>query len=528
MEYLMKNNSYRNLSHVEARRLIQFVLDGVVVPQKDLYQRTQLDEHLARCNECRAYAQTMGGLDGQLNQQLPQTWPERRRSKLAIDQAIDHVKIRYRRRKMFTLIAATAKRTIWASIFVLAMFGLVWVIGNTSAREGAPADLIETLPVERVGEKGISAQEPSTSSEEDENQMSIMPANEQQIVTEASQVAVPGEIYFVLRKTTGYRFARLPVDCLLGEEICPRVEQIPGFPETEFSYGTMSWSPDGKKLIIIDASNPGLLVFLPQDNSFKVIDLPVSLMSILWSPDSRWVAVNVQGLDSVMAHLLLVNERGEQHNLAVNLDGYEFLYPVGWAGPDDLIAIAEKLDYPDNDPSKKKVVIDRKLITVNIQTSGWQQLPVGNELSVMDAHISPDGSLLVYYSTENKENQLYGLKPGGIGSTTLTVHTGSPIWSPDMQWIASADGNETTCKVNISRPDNSEVQQFTFPERGFCNSITWLPDNATILVGIRDSLRAFDIFYVASLDDNTSEKVEIPGLQGYAVEGLALRTIPGP
>lgn len=63
----------RKISHVDARELLNQAANGAL---QATYQR-QLEEHLAGCPDCRAYAAELAGLEASLQVTLEERWPQK-------------------------------------------------------------------------------------------------------------------------------------------------------------------------------------------------------------------------------------------------------------------------------------------------------------------------------------------------------------------------------------------------------------------------------------------------------------------
>ena len=78
--------------------------------------------------------------------------------------------------------------------------------------------------------------------------------------------------------------------------------------------------------------------------------------------------------------------------------------------------------------------------------------------------LSPDGTKIVFTSTELGNLEIFVANVDGSGKTRLTVDPGAdvdPVWSPDGQWIAFASERGGDLDIYIMRPDGSDVRRLT-------------------------------------------------------------------
>jgi hypothetical protein len=79
------------ITHQQARRVFETALNIALFYGQKPELDTTLSEHLARCPECRAYAEQASGIDAQLAQHLPDAWQIPIVSSKKLEQAIHQV-----------------------------------------------------------------------------------------------------------------------------------------------------------------------------------------------------------------------------------------------------------------------------------------------------------------------------------------------------------------------------------------------------------------------------------------------------
>ena len=105
------------MEHHEAMRLIDMSASGKL----SLAEQSALDEHLAACTTCRAYAAGLPALEAELRRKLRIRYPELGADEKATSAALGRISMRLRRQSMFRSIYRTAAWTALAALFVLSI-----------------------------------------------------------------------------------------------------------------------------------------------------------------------------------------------------------------------------------------------------------------------------------------------------------------------------------------------------------------------------------------------------------------------
>jgi Putative zinc-finger len=114
------------MEHPEAMRLIDAAADGRLSPA----ERQALEDHLATCAECRAYAGELSALEAGLQRALQRRYPQTQGDVGAIEAVLGKILTRTRRQTMIRTLFRTAA---WTSLAVLFVLAITWSISNLLA-----------------------------------------------------------------------------------------------------------------------------------------------------------------------------------------------------------------------------------------------------------------------------------------------------------------------------------------------------------------------------------------------------------
>ena len=256
------------------------------------------------------------------------------------------------------------------------------------------------------------------------------------------------------------------------------------FYQVFWSFGRLSWSPDGELLAYSDrtqSDEPATSLFLFSLDSQKVRRLtaprgPFGDYNPVFSPDGRTVAFNrsSQGVTSIYtvpvsggAEQRLVSGAQYGWGLAWTPDGREIVFGrAGWlANAGWLWKIAshggepERLQFGQEgvEPSirENRLVYARQVANINIWrkelnaslSAGPSDRFIHSTRMESGPQFSPDGSRIAFESTRSGAYEVWMCRSDGSDVVQLThfnVVSGTPRWSPDGQQIvfdSSAPGN---------------------------------------------------------------------------------------
>ena len=129
------------LNHLQARKVLQLALDGHL----DDDQVKALDQHLAVCSDCRAYALGMTKLDMQLRQSLQLRWPLTNPNETEMASKLAEIQPQVRKNQMKTRFSSNILNLGWIALAILLVASLVWTI-KTLAPIPTQGPAVESSP----------------------------------------------------------------------------------------------------------------------------------------------------------------------------------------------------------------------------------------------------------------------------------------------------------------------------------------------------------------------------------------------
>jgi TolB protein len=112
---------------------------------------------------------------------------------------------------------------------------------------------------------------------------------------------------------------------------------------------------------------------------------------------------------------------------------------------------------------------------------------------------SPDGSRLLFSSSQNDNTDVYLAQADGSGARRVTDSRGIDIsasWSPDGKRIAFVSERAGTPQIYTMAADGSDVRRLTF-QGNYNQEPAWSPKGDLIAFSGRDEHRVFDLYTVA-------------------------------
>ncbi len=220
------------------------------------------------------------------------------------------------------------------------------------------------------------------------------------------------------------------------------------------------FSPDGKKLALIDQKGNNLNIWLREIVSGKevrILSTTGDLHDSWWSPDGQWITY-MNGTNSVV---ILPAEGGQAKTIIeghpIVQAGDDYIWPMGWTSD-----------------SKKLVVQDsaRGLFAVPASGGTWEEIyrfPDPKKAKERDEWLtlSPDGKLIAFQSTQGGNQDIYVMPVQGGEPVRITddpTNDSWPLWSYDGQWLAfdsSRSGRNETWVIRITpdgRPGSQPIQ----------------------------------------------------------------------
>jgi TolB protein len=138
------------------------------------------------------------------------------------------------------------------------------------------------------------------------------------------------------------------------------------------------------------------------------------------------------------------------------------------------------------------------LFVVDVATQKIRPLLLTGDFAT-GASWSPDGSRLVFSSSQNDNTDVYLAQADGSGAKRLTDSRGidvSASWSPDGKRIAFVSERAGTPQIYTMAADGSDVRRLTF-QGNYNQEPAWSPKGDLIAFSGRDEHRVFDLYTVA-------------------------------
>jgi Tol biopolymer transport system component len=224
-----------------------------------------------------------------------------------------------------------------------------------------------------------------------------------------------------------------------------------------------AWSPDGGRIAFVsnrDGQPDLYLMDADGGNVTRVTDDPAVEARITWSPDGERLALysarsevqgllwvmNIDGSDPVPL-LESITPSTPEITCAGGIPGSWFLdgETILYRGTQADISAQQICSVKD----------DGSEITAVLSTPNTEY---------DQPKLAPDGTKIVFTSTELGNLEIFVANADGSGKTRLTVDPGAdvdPTWSPDSQWIAFASERGGSLDVYIMRPDGTDVRRLT-------------------------------------------------------------------
>lgn len=259
-----------------------------------------------------------------------------------------------------------------------------------------------------------------------------------------------------------------------------------------------SWSPDGKKIVLISSRHGGLKVHVldaadgGDGSSMKQItsggdedDAPA------WSPDGR--RITFVSVHEGASHIFVMNSDGTEIRQLTSGPGQN-IHPM-WTADGfrilfDTTHFAAAAPTTNQTPRENRVIgektdDDMDLATVRPDGSDLTRITHGGGFTY--ASFSPDGKSILHRRQQGEVSQVFLMNADGSGDHNLSGAStldGWPSWSPDGRKIVFSRHGQNGFQLFVMNRDGSGVRQLTDAMGEFVNP-RWSPDGTKILCGRR-------------------------------------------
>lgn len=317
-----------------------------------------------------------------------------------------------------------------------------------------------------------------------------------------------------------------------------RIEQLTHNAKKDIRYGSLDWSPDGRKILFIMVTGPledlrtDLCVMDIKGRHIRHIlqpDPPTRIFHPSWAPDSNRILYYQYTKDS--SEIFIIDHNG---NNVINISQDQFVFVPAWSpkrnqiGYIDVVATRHvprnplqiyKMDLTEESVTALTSGDDQESIPLAWHPDGqkilfvtqylFDQEILGRDIFVMDnngeniinltqspemetyASWSPDGGQIVFdRSVGEDESAIFVMDADGQNPQRLTFEPGrnfSPSWSPDGNKIAFLSDRNSEHRIYTMDTDGQNVQQIAHNQRESDGPPVWSPDGRWLAVISRDN-----------------------------------------
>lgn len=275
-----------------------------------------------------------------------------------------------------------------------------------------------------------------------------------------------------------------------------------------FGFGShtwLSWSPDGKWLVLSDKGSSeepfSLFLVSPQTGERRRVTSPPGTIigdcSPAFSPDGKELAF-VRVISAVVGEVYIVSTQGGAEkrltfdgagisNLAWGPRGSEIIFssrfggknrllrvPVSGGKPEWLAAAGNDSQYPTFSSQGNRLAWmqntdNTDVLRVSLKNGNQAGQPpaplIASTANEVSPRYSPDGSKIVFVSNRSGSDEIWVCASNGEDSIRLTSFrgplAGSPSWSPDGKQIVFDCRPEGNADIFVISSDGGQPRRFT-------------------------------------------------------------------
>ena len=258
-----------------------------------------------------------------------------------------------------------------------------------------------------------------------------------------------------------------------------------------------SWSPDGKRIVLVSNRHGGLKVHLiDAESQAEGADMQQITFggdeddSPAWSPDGKRIAF--VSIHENVSDIFVMDSDGKNVR-QVTRDLGQNIHPM-WSPDGERILFNTThfaaAQVEDKAGDEKRVIGEARDDSVDLATirpDGTDVRRVTTGGGYTYASYSPDGKKILHRRQKGESSQVWAMNADGTGDANLSgsfTQDGWPAWSPDGKRIVFSRRVAERFQIFVMNADGSGAQQVTDARGEFTNP-RWSPDGKRILCGRR-------------------------------------------
>lgn len=273
----------------------------------------------------------------------------------------------------------------------------------------------------------------------------------------------------------------------------------------DFPDMTLSWSPDGKRLLYYSADD-SLHVLTLETGEVRLVDKRAGCgVGAAYSPDGKWIAFLCESGEGLYIDLLPTAggpskdlAKADFGGLAWSVDSQRIIFPprqsqlseinVNGKGLRDLPFAQENAGQPAIAPHGDRLAFTKwtgrdEIWRLDTRTGQARSVIVPATVDQDCPDISPDGKRVVFRSERSGSSEVWAANLDGSDAVQLSNFgdrwTGSPRWSPDGQRIVFDSRVSGKAALYLVDPASAHPRQI--PINNMPASVpSWSPDGKSI------------------------------------------------